>query len=257
MIVIMFENHAYSQVIGHAGYFDDLARACGIATNYWAVSHPSLPNYLAVTSGATHVSTDCAPADCPQHGLSIFSQVAARHLIWHSYNESMPHACSGAQTSLYTPNHNPAAYYTDVHGLCLTGHDVRLGTTTGGPLYGALHGTLGGYVMVAPNLCDDMHNCSVASGDAWLAKWMPMMRRSPVYQAGHTAIVVTFDEGSGTNHVVTIVVSPYVHPGTRVTRYFNHYSLLRASEYALGIYSFLGNAANPRIGGFATAFHMR
>src|SRR4051794_17324845 len=84
-VVIVMENRSYADIIGRAPYITALARHCGLATNYHATTHPSLPNYLAMTSGSTHgVASDCSPAECPVRGKSIFSQVAAHHLGWRS-----------------------------------------------------------------------------------------------------------------------------------------------------------------------------
>jgi phosphatidylinositol-3-phosphatase len=253
VIVIVMENHSYSQVIGPARYLTALAKVCGLATNYHSVGSPSLPNYLAMTSGSTHgLSVDCDPAQCAQSGLSIFAQLSLRSKLWQAFDESMPSNCSLSGTNLYAPRHNPAVYYTSVRRWCRV-HDVRLGTPASGPFRNALRGRLGSFVFVTPNICNDMHDCSVATGDAWLAKWIPAIRGSRVYRAGHTAIIVTFDEGAQ-GHVATVVVSPYTRAGMRSSQLFSHYSLLHASEYVLHIHAFLGHAASA--GGLGKAFRL-
>ena len=102
----------------------------------------------------------------------------------------------------------------------------------------------GRFTFVTPNLCSDMHDCSVSTGDSWLAGFVPRLLASSQYRAGKTAIIVTFDEGSGDNHIVTIVVAPPVHPGARSGTAYTHYSLLRTTEQLLGITTLLGNAAS-------------
>src|SRR5690349_3535947 len=254
IIVILFENHSYSEVIGHAPYFTALAHRCGLATNFFAESHPSLPNYIAMTSGTTHgLTSDCDPSACPQHQLSIFDQLVKRHKSWQAFAESMPANCSTHTMNLYAARHNPAVYYTALRSSCLR-HDRRLGSTTSGPFRTALRGSLADYVFVTPNICNDAHSCSLSVADRWLQTWMHVIRSSRVYRAHRTAVVVTFDEGGG-NHIATIVVSPYVRAGLQVHKRFDHYSLLRASEHALGINAYLGNAASR--GGFGTAFKLR
>ncbi|MGN6379051.1 MAG: alkaline phosphatase family protein, partial [Gaiellales bacterium] len=253
LIVIVMENHSFSQIIGPARYITALAHACGLATNYHSVGSPSLPNYLAMTSGSTHgLHRDCDPKSCPQRGPSIFYQLANHNRVWQAFQESMPSNCALSGTNLYAPRHNPATYYTASRRGCAK-HDMPLGTTTTGPLHAALAGSLGSYAFVTPNLCDDMHDCSTAIGDAWLAKWIPVMRGSRMYRAGHTAIVITFDEGAGA-HVPTVVVSPYTRAGTHSSRQFSHYSLLHAAEYMFKIPTFLGHAASA--GGFGHAFRL-
>jgi phospholipase C len=258
IIVIVFENKAPSEVYGHAPYLTALANRCAMATNFHAESHPSLPNYLAMTSGSTHgLSKDCSPQQCSQSGNSIFSQLTARHKLWQAFAQSMPSRCNLNATSLYAPRHNPAVYYTHLRlsGACRA-HDQSLGSPAQGNFHKALSHTLGRFVLVAPNICDDMHSCAVAAGDHWLATWMPVIRSSRVYRAGHTAVVVTFDEGGANNNqVATFVVSPYLRAGTRISKPFNHYSLLHACEFALGIHTYLGLANGAK--GFGTAFKLR
>jgi hypothetical protein len=89
-----------------------LAHRCGLAKNYHAISHPSLPNYLAMTSGSTHeIHSDCTPSECPQRGRSIFSQVTNHRLRRRSYAESMPVTCDAGSSGLYAAKHVPAVYY--------------------------------------------------------------------------------------------------------------------------------------------------
>ncbi len=255
VIVIAFENADYGSVIGRAPYMTALSRACGLATNFFAETHPSLPNYIAMTSGTTGgLRTDCSPTSCPQRQQSIFGQLVARGKLWQGFAESMPSSCDRSRTRLYVPRHNPAVYYPALRPSCLR-HDVRMGSTSSGSFHRALNHRLGAYVFVTPNICNDGHDCPLSTADRWLAAWMPVIRGGRVYQAHHTAVIVTFDEGGGANHIATIVVSPYVRAGLRVSRRFDHYSMLRGTEYALGIRSYLGRAAAR--GGFGTAFGLR
>jgi len=100
-----------------------------------------------------------------------------------------------------------------------------------------------------------MHDCSVATGDAWLKRWVPRILASSAYASGTTALFITFDEGSGSsNHVATVVVSPTTPPGTRARSAFDHYSLLKTTEQLLGISSYLGHADDSR--SMRPAFHL-
>jgi phospholipase C len=255
VIVVVMENHSYSDIIGHAPFITSLAHRCGLANNYHAVGHPSLPNYLAMTSGSTHGTTsDCTPSECPMPGPSIFSQVTNHHLRWRSYAESMPGSCDTGSNGLYAARHVPAVYYLRVRPTCHT-HVRASGALTTGRLHHALNsGHAPSYMFVTPNLCNDMHDCSVSTGDTWLSRWIPMMTKSRAYRNGHTAILLVWDEGGGDNQVPLIVVSPYTRAGTVSTRAMNHYSLLRASEHLLGFRRYLG-AANV-FSGLATAFNL-
>lgn len=257
VIWVWMENHSYPDVIGPPGsaayanapFVNAMAAQCGLATNYHNVSHPSLPNYLGAVAGSTlGVTTDCSPSSCPQSATSIFGQLQAARLPWRAYDESMPANCYRAISGLYAPKHNPAVYFRDAAAAC-PGSDLPLGTTTSGAFRTALlTNTLPAFSFVTPNLCNDMHNCPISTGDAWLRSWLPVVVASPAYRSGTTALVVTWDEGGGgstsacaTNtvdvgcHVATLVISPSTAFGARSATLFNHYSLLRTTEQLLGL----------------------
>lgn len=124
---------------------------------------------------------------------------------------------------------------------------MPLGTTSSGAFSKAIKtGKLPAFSFVTPNLCDDMHDCSIQTGDRWLKTWVPTITASPSYRAGNTVLFITWDEddGSSGNHVATIVASPYTTPGTKSGTPFTHYSLLRTAEELLAIRSHLGRAAS-------------
>jgi phospholipase C len=247
------ENHSYNQVIGStsAPYENSLARACGLATNYHGITHPSLPNYMAGTGGTTAgITTDCSPsASCESKGASIFGQVSASGRQWRSYQESMPSKCDLSSARAYAVKHNPAAYYTAIRSQCRS-WDEPFGTTSSGAFVSDLSaGRLPAFSFVTPNLCHDTHDCSVATGDAWLKAVVGRIVGSATYHAGRTAIVITWDEGfASSNQVPTIVVAPSTRAGTRSSTRFDHYSLLRTTEEMLG---------RAKIGHAATATSMR
>lgn len=235
VVWILFENHSYGSIIGasSAPYFNQLASLCGLATNYSAISHPSLPNYIALTSGSTQgLTDDGSPSQHPLSVPSIFSQLPGGGS--RSLEESMPANCSPGNSGRYVVRHNPEAYYTNIRAECGS-YDVPLGST---PDISAR------FTFVTPDLCNDMHNCPVATGDRWLSTFLPQLLASSEYRAGKTAIFITFDEGSGGNNkVATIAVAPPVRPGARSGTAYTHYSLLRTTEEMLGL-GLLGNAAS-------------
>ncbi|HEY8081633.1 MAG TPA: alkaline phosphatase family protein, partial [Acidimicrobiales bacterium] len=118
-----------------------------------------------------------------------------------------------------------------------------------------------------PNLCSDMHDCSISTGDNWLKKWLPLLTGTAVYKHHNTVVFVVWDEGepssAGENcashlsdqscHVVAIVVAPSVKPGTSVGTSFSHYSLLKTSEDLLGVAE-LGGATSAT--SMASAFNL-
>jgi hypothetical protein len=111
-------------------------------------------------------------------------------------------------------------------------------------------------MFVTPNMCNDMHDCPIRTGDLWLSRWIPMIVKSPTYRHGHTAVLLTFDEGGGNggNVVPLIVLSRYTPVHAVRHRLLTHYSLLRATEKMLGFRRYLGKARSAR--GLPKAFHL-
>lgn len=248
VLVIVMENHDFAQVAGHSAYLNGLAARCGLATDHHGVSHPSLPNYIALTSGGTQgITTDCT--SCSTGAASIFGQVGDGG--WKSYEEGMPSAgFTGASSGRYVKRHNPPAYFTAVASAYKT-RSVPMGTVASGALATDLRtGDLPKFAFLTPDLCNDEHDCDVSTGDAWLASWVPAILASPAYQAGNTALFVTYDEDDNlaANHVYTVVVAPSVRPGTSAPDRFDHYALLATMEDMLGL---------PRLGSAAQAPTMR
>lgn len=235
VVWIIMENRGYNDVVGSssAPYLATVARACGMATNYKGVSHPSLPNYLALTSGSTYgIADDNGPSSHPLPDPSIFSLLNSG---WRSLEESMPVACDRASVGQYAVKHNPAAYYTDLGSSCTT-QDVPLAQ---------MPDLTARFTLITPNLCHDMHDCSTATGDTWLATELPQLLDSATYRGGQTAVFITWDENdSGSGPVPAYVIAPSVDPGTQTATAFTHYSLLRTTEELLGLQPLLGGAAS-------------
>jgi fibronectin type 3 domain-containing protein len=237
VVWIVMENHAYNQVVNSssAPYENSLAAQCGLATNSFAITHPSLPNYIAMTSGSPQgVTDDNPPSSHPLNVPSIFSQLGSGG--WRSLQESMPSNCLLGNSGQYAVKHNPAAYYTNIRTDCQN-FDVPLGAT---PDISAP------YTFVTPNLCNDTHDCSVGTGDTWLQTFIPKLTSTAEYKSGTTAIFLTWDEDDMTtvNQIATFVISPSTVPGTKSATKFTHYSLLRTTEEMFGITNFLGGAAS-------------
>jgi chitodextrinase len=234
VVWIVMENRDYSQIIGNsaAPYENLLASNCGLATNFTAETHPSLPNYIAMTSGSTQGVTDNGnPSSHPLAVPSIFSQEpggASRSL-----EESMPFNCYTSDSGTYRIHHNPMPYYINLGTDCAN-YDVPLG---------AIPDVSAAFTFVTPNNCNNMHDCSISTGDSWLAAFIPKIVSTSDYQAGRTAIFLTFDENDGTagNHVMTEVLSAHTTPGARSSAAYNHYNMLATTEDMLGV-ARLGNA---------------
>ena len=243
------ENRTYESVLGSgsaAPHLSSYAAKCGLATRYYAVTHPSLPNYLAATSGSTGgVSSDCEPAQCPQNRASLFGQLQRAGKSWRAYVESMPRSCDLTTAGRYAARHNPAVYYTPVRARCRTA-DVAMGGARGAFATALARSTLPAFSFVTPDLCDDGHDCATSSADSWLGTWLARITSSTAYRAGHTVVFVTWDEGVGADQrIATVVIGPTVPRGSHTSLHFTHYSLLRTTEELLGL-SRLGAAARAR-----------
>ncbi|MDQ6798171.1 MAG: alkaline phosphatase family protein [Actinomycetota bacterium] len=245
VVWIFMENHRYDEVIDNtaAPFETALAHRCGTATRYASVASPSLPNYVGATSGDTHgIADDGGPAAHPLTADNLFRQVRSSGRQAHSYQEAMPGSCALDSKGNYAVKHNPAAYYTGVDDRTACKHDdLALGTPTSGSLADALdHDTLGAFSFITPDLCNDTHNCDVATGDRWLQTWLPRLVASSAYRSGTTAIFVAWDEYTP---MPSIVVSPSTPAGSVTDVAVDHYSLLRTTEELLGITDLLGHAA--------------
>ena len=243
VVWILMENEDFGSIIGSrsAPFINSLASTYGLATDYSAISHPSLPNYIALTSGSDQgISDDSDPSSHRLNVPSIFSQLpggASRSL-----EQDMPSNCASGNSGEYAVRHNPEAYYTNLGTDCGT-YDVPFGAT---PDLSAR------FTFVTPNLINDMHDGTIADGDRFLQGYLPAVLATPQYQSGSTVIFITWDENSGTsgNQIPCIVISPYTH-GVKDPTPYTHYSLLRTTEALLGL-PLLGNAAsaNSMLGKF-------
>ena len=236
------ENNEYRSIVGNrdAPYINSLARHYGLATQYYAISHPSLPNYLALTSGSTFgITEDCTR--CFVEATNIADQVEASGRTWRAYMESMPSPCFIGDANTYVQKHNPFLYYNDIRtnpARCRA--NVVPFTQFGTDLLG---GPVANYVWITPNLCNDMHDCSISTGDRWLSQVVPTILNSSAFQ-DRGALFITWDEGSSNGgcctiasggRIATIVISPLAKSGFQSSVAETHYSLLRTIESAWGL----------------------
>ena len=238
VVWIWMENHTWASVIGSssAPYISSLAHECGTDSNYASVGSPSLPNYLGATSGSTQgVGDDGDPGDHSFAVDNLFRQVRAAGGSERSFVESMPGSCDLVSQGSYAAKHNPAVYYDgpgdrvacQADDVSFSGFSAVLAS-----------GRLPTFTSITPNICDDMHDCSVAVGNQWLATWVPRILATSSYESGTTALFIVWDEPTP---IANVVVAPSVRPGTVSGAAVDHYSLLRATEEMLGL-PLLGNA---------------
>jgi phosphatidylinositol-3-phosphatase len=261
VVTIVMENAEYTDVIGssQAPYVNALARRYALLRQSFAIWHPSLPNYLALTSGSTQgISSDCT--DCKVGARNIVDQLEGAGISWGAYLEGLPKPCfAGAGAGGYAKKHNPFAYYNDI-----AGNPSRCHHLVGfGRLASDLRaGSLPTYTWISPNLCDDGHDCGVAAGDRFLEATLPAVLRELGPQG---FLVLTWDEGSSDarccggaagGRVATIVAGPQVRAGGQLNTPIDHYGVLGSIEEALGLAPLRG-AANPQSGRLGAVFAHR
>lgn len=238
IVVVVFENKDFDEVIGAsaAPTFNAMARRYAVFRRYYAVARPSLPNYLAMISGSTQGLTETC-TQCVFNHRNLADTIEASGRTWKAYLEGLPlRGFTGAQWGRYVKRHNPFPYFTSV-----VNRPARLRRTVPYSEFrrDLRRRRLPDFSFVVPDLCNGMHDCPVATGDAWLKKFLPPLLRSPQLKGG--VVFVTFDEaGQGDNrggggHIATLALGPTVRKGAKSIRGLNHYGLLRTIEDAWGL----------------------
>jgi phospholipase C len=253
LIVVIEENHAFEQVIGSgkAPFLNRLAAHGALLTDYHAITHPSLPNYVALLSGRTgRIRSDCTGCTIP--GRTLVDELEARHISWAAYLQGLPRPCSAvARSGAYTEAVDPF-----MHAARVRDHPSRCDRVVPFRRFRAdlAAGRLPTVVFVMPDLRHEMHSGSVRVADAWLRRLVGELRASPVWRQD-SRLVVTFDESDRTDvrsccaglgrggRIPTIVAGPPIPHGVDPTPY-THYSLLRSIEAAFGL-PLLGHAGGP------------
>jgi hypothetical protein len=245
VMVVVFENKERGEVVGNpaAPTFAALSRRYATLSRYDAVAHPSLPNYLALVSGSTQgITDDCT--DCVVNAPSLADSLAAAGRTWKTYAEGLPSAGSTvAFAGRYAKKHDPLVYFRSV--LDRPTWLQRVVPYNRLPADVRAH-RLPDYALVVPDLCNDMHDCSVRTGDGWLKANIVPLLSSP--ELAKSVVFIVFDEGStgtgGGGNVVALAAGPAVRPGSTFAQPTSHYGLLRTIEQAWGL---------PRLGHSAQA----
>jgi phosphatidylinositol-3-phosphatase len=233
VFVIVMENKSPQEAL--SGTFTaSLASSYGEATNYRAVAHPSVPNYLALTSGSTWGVTDDSYHALPSQDIG--DQLTKAGVTWRAYMDGLGSGGCLDSPVPYDPGHNPFAFYG---GACPP-NVVSLTS-----LAADLSGNTPLFSWITPDMCHDEHSCDVSVGDAWLQQTVGLITASQAWTAnGVLFIVWDEDDGSAENRVLSLVVAP--HQGHRVSNQpYSHYSLLATMEDLLGV-GRLGQAAGAK-----------
>jgi hypothetical protein len=246
IFVVVEENKSYSEIIGspQAPYINGLVGQNGVATQYSAVAHPSLPNYLALTGGSTFgITTDCSLSSCPVNAFNIADRIEGAGRTWKAYMEAMPAPCGTSDSSTYATRHNPFIYYNDIRNdpTRCANHVVPYSSLAADL---ASTSTTPSYAWITPDVCNDMHDCGVSVGDTWLKNNLPAILSSPAWTTQRSLLLLTWDEGTTPNDVATLMIGPSVVPGYQSPTAYSHYSLLNTVESAWGLSPLTSNDGN-------------
>jgi phosphatidylinositol-3-phosphatase len=241
VLTFVEENHTYDQMKSGMPYLWSQAQKYAYATNYKAITHPSLPNYLAIASGSTFgINDDKYPSSHLLKAGTVFDQALAAGKSARLYNESMPSNCSLNSSGAYAVKHNPWAYFTPGRTSC-----GRFDVSTGSLLNDAKSNSLPNVGMVVPNLNNDAHDGSLSTADSWLKQRLPTILASTDFTSGRLAVVITADEGSSSNNTVLTVVLDANLSGAVVTAPLTHYSLTRFYAQTIGVTPLLAGRTAP------------
>jgi phosphatidylinositol-3-phosphatase len=258
--LIIFENKPLKKIIGNtadAPYLNSLAKACSYATKLSSLETVSLANYVALTSGFTGhnggkevvITSNSPPSVWPQDSTSIFELMdtgnpatSASAVEW---AESMPSNCFLQGSGDFVENHAPFRYYTATQSTLCPGYSRPFSATPADQLSARFN-------LIIPNKVHDMHlvpgttiSQRIQNGDNWAKTYLPALISSPQYQAGRTAIIITWDEGNGSDFTVPlIVITPYTTVGGVSSTVYDHYSTLKGVEQMLGVTPLLGHAGD-------------
>jgi phosphatidylinositol-3-phosphatase len=250
---ILLENKEYGSIVGQssAPYLNSLIARYGLATNYTATFHPSEPNYLALFSGSNQGVTDNGV-----HNLgakNVADQIEASRRTWRVFAQNVPLNCyTGATASggedgsgSYARKHEPAISFNDINSSSSRCANISDFTH--------FDPAAANYEFIVPNLCNSMHDCSVATGDKWLKSFVPGILNSAAWQGGGV-LFITWDEGSsstgGGGHVATLVIANSVTAGFKSGIAHSHYSLLRTVQDAWGLGCLANSCSAKNMGEF-------
>lgn len=246
IFLIVMENLGFDAAMS-TPTLHQLATKWAYASNYYATTHPSLPNYLSLIGGSTYsITSDCT--NCFVNAPNLPTELSQHAVSWAAYMESVPSNCylsPYAPSGLYAGKHDPFVYYENIRNsksLCANIKPLRSLES----LLANQSAKLPHFVWITPNICNDGHNCSASKAASWLAATVAKITSTSAWK-NNGALYVTWDEGNGGDnrrmtstgtvaptggggHILTLSIEPNVAPGTVYKRPLNHYSLLKTIE---------------------------
>ena len=247
VFLVVEENHSFSEVVGNTAmpYFNSLISQYGLATQYFANTHPSIGNYFVLTTGQV-VTNNETVEPTTFTGDNVVREIVAARKTWKSYAESLPSAgYLGGDVFPYSQHHNPFVFLQDAIVPAQVNNIVpftQFATDLG-------NNQVPNFSYIVPNQLDNGHDGTLAQADAWLQQHIAPLIASPIFQKDGL-LIITFDESdfldlqNGGGHIATVVVSAQAKKGFKSKTFYQHESTLREILHALAISSFPGNAAN-------------
>jgi len=193
IVVIVFENKEFDRVIGNPDMpiFNRLANDYTLLTQHYAVTHPSLPNYIAMIGGDTfEIDRNCG--DCFINAPSLPDLIETSGRTWRTYQEDMPEPCFLGSWVDYVQKHNPFVYFDPIRlDAARCERSVRPLTDLSSDLAA---GSLPNFVFITPNLCNDAHDCGLDVADVWLASQMQSLINFFGTTSQSFLVILTWDE---------------------------------------------------------------
>ena len=236
----MLENRGFKSVFGadttQMPLLNTLATNNVVLTNYFAVAHPSLPNYIALMSGSTQkITQDCT--DCFVNQPNLADEIEASGRTWKAYLEGMPSPCFVGNAGGYAQKHDPLLYFNSIRlNAARCDRSIVPLTTLDGDL---ANNQLPNFSLITPNLCDSGHDCSAATADQWINDMVTKLQASPALGENYL-IIIAFDESSSNDksgccglptpaggQVAVVLISPSALPDLSDNTPYDHYSLLK------------------------------
>jgi len=255
VFIVTEENTNYASVIGSSSmpYLNSLAQQYGLATQYYANTHPSIGNYFELATGQIITNNDSYSTIVTVD--NIVRRLLAAGKTWKSYAENLPSVgYTGGDVGNYARKHNVFALLSDVANDSVQRRNLVPFTQFPTDL---ANGTLPHFSNIVPNLCNDAHDCSLTTADTWLRNNIgPLLASASFQQDG--LLIIVFDEAGSDNtngggRIAWVVVGPKAKLSYQSTTLYQHQSTLRLILEALGVTQYPGAAATaPAMAEFFT-----
>src|SRR2546425_188256 len=228
LVVVLMENKNLNEVYGPATYMTQLADLYSFSEGWASITNPSQPNYIAILGGSTFgVSGDGNQLNLNHPTMVDILENTSK--TWKAFAEN----ASGSGCSINPPrgeDHFPFLSYTTI-----TGSSARCANLLPGSSDEVIAELNAGtnFIWLTPNDCNNMHDCSVATGDSWIQSWVPNLLTA---MAGKkAALIIMFDEAYTSPPDIYMSFSgPATQLAYKSTASYTHYSLLKLIEDVWG-----------------------